>query len=93
VNCKRSPPSELREAQTLGCFGASRALNQEKKALNGARILLLGSLTRGILTICGSPWVEDLRVVAQGGAEVRYNDPYIASIGKARTYDFQITRG
>jgi UDP-N-acetyl-D-glucosamine dehydrogenase len=72
----------------------SGALNQQKKALNGARIFVVGvAYKRDIDDLRESPGLTIFELLYKEGAEARYNDPYLASIGKARKYDFQITRG
>ena len=69
----------------------SSALNQQKKALNGARILLLGvAYKKDIDDLRESPALTIFELLRKEGAEVRYNDPYIPSIGKGRKYDLQI---
>jgi UDP-N-acetyl-D-glucosamine dehydrogenase len=69
----------------------SRALNRQKRALNGARILLLGvAYKRDIDDLRESPALTIFELLHKEGAEVRYNDPYIPSIGKGRKYDFQM---
>jgi UDP-N-acetyl-D-glucosamine dehydrogenase len=69
----------------------SSALNQHKKALNGARILLLGvAYKRDIDDLRESPALTIFELLQKAGAEVSYNDPYIPSIGKGRKYDLQI---
>ena len=69
----------------------SSALNQHKKALNGARILLLGvAYKKDIDDLRESPALTIFELLQKAGAEVSYNDPYIPSIGKGRKYDLQI---
>jgi UDP-N-acetyl-D-glucosamine dehydrogenase len=69
----------------------SSALNQQKKALNGARILLLGvAYKKDIDDLRESPALTIFELLQKAGAEVSYNDPYIPSIGKGRKYDLQI---
>jgi UDP-N-acetyl-D-glucosamine dehydrogenase len=69
----------------------SSALNQHKKALNGARILLLGmAYKKDIDDLRESPALTIFELLQKAGAEVRYNDPYIPSIGKGRKYDLRI---
>jgi UDP-N-acetyl-D-glucosamine dehydrogenase len=68
------------------------ALNQHKKALNGARILLLGvAYKKDIDDLRESPALTIFELLQKQGAEVSYNDPHIPSIGKGRKYDLQIT--
>ena len=67
------------------------ALNEQKKALNGARIMLLGvAYKKDIDDLRESPALTIIELLRKEGADVRYNDPYIASIGKGRKYDLQM---
>ena len=67
------------------------ALNQKKKALNGARILLLGvAYKKDIDDLRESPALTIFELLRKDGAKVEYNDPFIPSIGKGRKYDLQI---
>ena len=67
------------------------ALNQQKKALNGARIMLLGvAYKKDIDDLRESPALTIFELLRKEGAEVSYNDPYIPSIGKGRRYDLHI---
>ena len=67
------------------------ALNQHKRALNGARILLLGvAYKKDIDDLRESPALTIFELLQKQGAEVSYNDPYIPSIDKGRKYDLQI---
>jgi UDP-N-acetyl-D-glucosamine dehydrogenase len=69
----------------------SRALNQQKRAMNGARILLLGvAYKRDIDDLRESPALTIFELLQKEGADVKYNDPYIPSIGKGRKYNLQI---
>lgn len=54
------------------------ALNHQKKALNGARIMLLGvAYKKDIDDLRESPALTIIELLQKGGAEVEYNDPYI----------------
>jgi UDP-N-acetyl-D-glucosamine dehydrogenase len=67
------------------------ALNQRKKALNGARIMLLGvAYKKDIDDLRESPALTIIELLHKEGAEVTYNDPHIPSIGKGRKYDLQM---
>lgn len=69
----------------------SRALNQQKKALNGARILMLGvAYKKDIDDLRESPALTIFELLRKEGAEVKYNDPFVPSIGKGRKYDLQV---
>jgi len=67
------------------------ALNQQKKALNGARIMILGvAYKRDIDDLRESPALTIIELLQKEGAEVSYNDPYIPMIGKGRRYNLQL---
>lgn len=56
-------------------------LNQVRKPLNGARILLLGiAYKQGINDVRESPAQEIFRLLRDYGAAVDYNDPYVPSV-------------
>jgi UDP-N-acetyl-D-glucosamine dehydrogenase len=56
------------------------ALNREKKAVNGSRILILGvAYKRDIDDIRESPAIEIMKDLEREGAEVVFHDPYIDS--------------
>jgi len=69
----------------------SQALNQRKKALNGSRILVLGvAYKKDIDDLRESPSLTIIELLHKAGAEVCYNDPYFAYVGKGRKYDLQM---
>ncbi len=54
------------------------ALNEDRKALKGARILLLGTTyKRDVADTRESPALDLLRLLQAKGAEVAYHDPYV----------------
>ncbi|HSE49626.1 MAG TPA: nucleotide sugar dehydrogenase [Terriglobales bacterium] len=64
-----------------------RALNQHKKALNGAHILILGvAYKRDIDDLRESPALTIIELLQKEGAEVKYHDPYFAYVGHGRKY-------
>jgi UDP-N-acetyl-D-glucosamine dehydrogenase len=68
-----------------------RALNQQKKALNGSRVLVLGvAYKRDIDDLRESPALAIIELLQKQGAEVSYNDPYFPVVGKGRKYDLQM---
>ena len=68
-----------------------RALNQHKKALNGARVLILGvAYKRDIDDLRESPALAIIELLQKEGAQVSYNDPYFPTVGKGRKYDLQM---
>ncbi|MFB3915556.1 MAG: nucleotide sugar dehydrogenase [Terriglobales bacterium] len=69
----------------------SDALNRRRKALNGARVLVLGvAYKKDIDDLRESPALTIIELLQRHGAEVSYNDPYFASVGKGRHYDLQM---
>ena len=67
------------------------ALNQRKKALNGARVLVLGvAYKKDIDDLRESPALTIIELLQKEGAEVSYNDPYFPMVGKGRKYDLQM---
>jgi UDP-N-acetyl-D-glucosamine dehydrogenase len=67
------------------------ALNQHKKALNGARVLVLGvAYKKDIDDLRESPALTIIELLQKEGAQVCYNDPCFPFIGKGRKYDLQM---
>jgi UDP-N-acetyl-D-glucosamine dehydrogenase len=67
------------------------ALNQKKKALNGAKVLILGvAYKKDIDDLRESPALTIIELLQKEGAEIKYNDPYIPFIGRGRKYDLQM---
>ncbi len=67
------------------------ALNGQRKAVNGSRILVLGlSYKRDIDDLRESPSLPIIEMLRVRGAEVSYNDPYFAHVGRGRHYDFNL---
>lgn len=67
------------------------ALNKQKKALNGSKILVLGvAYKKDIDDLRESPSLTIIELLQREGAEVRYNDPYFAFVGRGRHYDLQM---
>jgi UDP-N-acetyl-D-glucosamine dehydrogenase len=69
----------------------TKALNQHKKALNGAKVLVLGvAYKRDIDDLRESPALTIIELLQKDGAQVSYNDPYFPTVGKGRKYDLQM---
>src|SRR5437016_7330354 len=67
------------------------ALNQRKKALNGAKVLVLGvAYKKDIDDLRESPALTIIELLQKEGAQVCYNDPYFPMVGKGRKYDLQM---
>src|SRR6267378_8717277 len=69
----------------------SGALNQHKKSVNGARVLVLGvAYKKDIDDLRESPSLTIIELLQKDGAQVSYHDPYFPFIGKGRKYDLQM---
>jgi UDP-N-acetyl-D-glucosamine dehydrogenase len=69
----------------------TRALNQHKKALNGAKVLVLGvAYKKDIDDLRESPSLTIIELLQKEGAQVSYHDPYFPFVGKGRKYDLQM---
>ncbi len=56
-------------------------LNQDRKAVNGARILILGvAYKRDVGDMRESPALDVIRILASKGAEISYCDPHVKEI-------------
>ena len=69
----------------------SRALNENRKPLNGAKVLVLGvAYKKDIDDLRESPALTIIELLQKDGAQVSYNDPYFPFIGKGRKYELQM---
>ncbi len=67
------------------------ALNRHQKALNGARVLVLGvAYKKDIDDLRESPALTIIELLQKEGAQVSYHDPYFPFIGKGRKYDLHM---
>jgi len=67
------------------------ALNQHAKALKGAKIMVLGlAYKRDIDDLRESPSLTIIELLREKGAEVSYNDPFFARVGRGRHYDLNM---
>lgn len=65
----------------------AEALSQQRKALNGSKILVLGmSYKKDIDDLRESPSLTVIEVLQKRGAEVAYNDPFFPTVGHGRKY-------
>src|SRR5258706_220451 len=63
----------------------AKALNQHKKSVNGAKVLILGvAYKRDIDDLRESPALTIIELLQKEGAEVCYNDPYFPFVGRGR---------
>jgi UDP-N-acetyl-D-glucosamine dehydrogenase len=70
-----------------------QALNRQRKALNGSRVLVLGvAYKKDIDDLRESPALTIIELLQNEGAQVRYHDPYFPEIGRGRKYDLQMKR-
>ncbi|MGI8770907.1 MAG: nucleotide sugar dehydrogenase [Acidobacteriaceae bacterium] len=70
----------------------ARALNKQKKAINGSRILMLGmAYKKDIDDLRESPALTIIELLRHEGAEVDYHDPYFPTVGRGRHYDLNMT--
>jgi UDP-N-acetyl-D-glucosamine dehydrogenase len=70
----------------------ARGLNQQGKAVNGSRILLLGmAYKKDIDDLRESPSLTVIELLREQGAEVLYNDPYFPTVGQGRRYNLNMT--
>jgi UDP-N-acetyl-D-glucosamine dehydrogenase len=59
----------------------ARALNEDRKAVNGSRALVVGvAYKKDIDDVRESPALDVMRLLEQDGAEVVYHDPYVPTI-------------
>ncbi|MBI3599370.1 MAG: nucleotide sugar dehydrogenase [Nitrospinae bacterium] len=57
------------------------ALNEQKKSVNGARILILGvAYKKDVSDVRESPAIDVIKYLKNKGADVSFNDPYVDSI-------------
>ncbi len=66
------------------------ALNRQKKAINGSKVLVLGvAYKKDIDDLRESPALTIIELLQKEGAVVGYNDPYFPFVGRGRKYDLQ----
>ncbi len=69
----------------------AKALNQQKKSLNGSNILVLGvAYKKDIDDLRESPALTIIEKLSDEGANVSYNDPYCPVLGKLRHHNLQM---
>jgi UDP-N-acetyl-D-glucosamine dehydrogenase len=67
------------------------ALNDRKKALNGAQVLVLGvAYKKDVDDLRESPALAIIELLQKAGAAVSYHDPYFPFVGRGRKYDLQM---
>jgi UDP-N-acetyl-D-glucosamine dehydrogenase len=66
------------------------ALNNHKKSLKGARILILGvAYKKDVDDLRESPTLKIMQLLQQRGAQFDYNDPYFPQLHKMRHYNYE----
>ncbi|MFO7445239.1 MAG: nucleotide sugar dehydrogenase, partial [Ignavibacteriaceae bacterium] len=67
------------------------ALNSQKKALNGSKILILGAAyKKNIDDMRESPSLRLIELFREKGGEVSYSDPYVPKLPKTRRYNYDM---
>jgi UDP-N-acetyl-D-glucosamine dehydrogenase len=67
------------------------ALNEREKALKGSKVLVLGvAYKKDVDDLRESPALTIIELLRKRGAEVFYNDPYFAHVGRGRHYDLNM---
>ena len=83
---------DINSAMPYHVVGAvASALNKQKKAINGSKVLVLGvAYKKDIDDLRESPSLTIIELLQREGAQVSYNDPYFPSVGRGRHYDLQM---
>jgi UDP-N-acetyl-D-glucosamine dehydrogenase len=67
----------------------AEALNQHKKSLKGAKLLVLGvAYKKDVDDLRESPTLKIMEILQKRGADFDYNDPYFPHLHKMRHYDY-----
>ena len=67
------------------------ALNERKKSLKGSKVLVLGlAYKKDIDDVRESPSIELIELLAEKGAKVDYNDPYVPKTCRQRKHDLKM---
>jgi UDP-N-acetyl-D-glucosamine dehydrogenase len=67
------------------------ALNQQRKSMNGSKILVLGlAYKKDIDDLRESPSLTIIELLQKEGAQVCYNDPFFATVGRGRKYNLNM---
>jgi len=85
---------EVNSAMPYNVISATiSALNQQKKAINGSKIMVLGvAYKKDIDDLRESPALTIIELLQKEGAQVSYNYPYFPFVGRGRKYDLQMKR-
>ena len=84
---------EVNEAMPAYVMGKLMdGLNDQGKALNGSRILVLGvAYKKNVDDMRESPSVQIMELIRDKGAEVAYSDPHVAHFPKMRRHSFDLS--
>jgi UDP-N-acetyl-D-glucosamine dehydrogenase len=70
----------------------ANGLNEQRKSIKGSKVLVLGvAYKRDIDDLRESPSLTIIELLRAKGAEVAYNDPFFAKVGRGRHYDLNMT--
>jgi UDP-N-acetyl-D-glucosamine dehydrogenase len=70
----------------------AEALNKQRKALNGSKVLILGvAYKKDIDDLRESPALTIIELLQKEGADVSYNDPFFEYVGQGRKYKLQMS--
>jgi UDP-N-acetyl-D-glucosamine dehydrogenase len=70
----------------------STFLNQQGKALQGARVLVIGvAYKKDVDDLRESPAIEVIELLQRAGAEVAYHDPYVPKFPKLRAHTIELS--
>jgi len=70
----------------------AEALNKQRKALNGSKVLILGvAYKKDIDDLRESPALTIIELLQKEGAEVSYNDPFFEYVGHGRKYKLEMS--
>ena len=65
----------------------AQALNEERKPVNGSRVLVVGvAYKRDIDDMRESPALDVMRLLEEDGAEVVFHDPFVAELSRGRPF-------
>ncbi len=68
------------------------ALNEQRKSINGSKILVLGLAYKAdVDDVRESPAIELIELLQDRGAKVDYNDPHVPKTHKMREHDLKMT--
>ena len=69
-----------------------KALNDRRKALNGARIMVLGiAYKKNVDDMRESPSVEIMELIRSAGGQVSYSDPHVPIFPRMREHKFELS--